>query len=431
MTLARSRLLPAVLALCLTLAAAACGSGTGASGTKSRTTLVFWHYFTDRAALFQKFADTYEKQTGVHVKLELIGGDTLGQKFQAAAQAGTLPDLAAAWTGIGDKLAPYAKNGQILDLDDAMKGDWGDQFPASMKAATSFPDGNTFGVTPGQYLVPLDSNNMQFLYNKTLFDKAGISSPPQTFDEMITDSGKLAKAGAAPFAAGFGSWPLDSFATVYEWNIIGEDNLKATYAGTMPYTAQPWIDLLTFFQRIGKSGMLAKGALSDDDPAAESLFVNGQAGMIFDGSWALGVFKQQNPGFTDYGVFFPPSAGANPVRIPGGVGAMAFVVGTSKHKAEAVKFLRWLTDEEQQSTYATTSLNLPANTKAAAGQHLTENLSAFSTKMDALVPTLPASMPAAVDTTMTKGMQRIMAGQDTPAHVAQLMQKAAKSGKAQ
>ena len=87
-------------------------------------TLTFWHYFTDRAALFQQFAKEYQQQTGVTVNMQLVSGDVLGQKFQAAAQAHTLPDLSAAWVGVGDAIAPYAKQGIIMNLSAPMKAGW-------------------------------------------------------------------------------------------------------------------------------------------------------------------------------------------------------------------------------------------------------------------------------------------------------------------
>ena len=104
-----------------------CGAGNGAATAKSdAVTLTMWHYFTDRKDVMQKLADTYKKQTGVSVKMVLISsGDTLGQKFQAAAQANTLPDISAGWTGVGDKLAPYAKQGQVMNLAGQLDGaDW-------------------------------------------------------------------------------------------------------------------------------------------------------------------------------------------------------------------------------------------------------------------------------------------------------------------
>ena len=404
-----------------------------AATSSGPVTLTFWHYFTDRAPLFEEYAKEYEAKTGVKVKMELVSGDTLGQKFQAAAEAKTLPDISAAWTGIGDATAPYAKEGIILNLQPYMDAGWGKEFVPTLLQSASFQKGNEFGVPPGAYLVPLDANNMQFLYNKKLFEQAGISAPPKTFQEFLDAGSKLKAIGVAPFVSGFGSWGIGAFAQPYEWNIIGADDLEKTYSGQMPYTSQPWIDYLSIYEKMAKSDVLGTGIVSYDFPAAESLFVNGQAGMIFDGSWAIGVFNSQNPNFKDYGVFFPPTVeGAkNPVYIPGGVGAMAFVVGTSPHKEEAVKFLQWLTAPEQQAKYATSSFNLPANTNVAGKLPMDENLTAFASKMDQTIPTIPHSMKSAVETTMIAGVQRILSGQDTAQNVAALMQKAQETDKAQ
>jgi multiple sugar transport system substrate-binding protein len=51
--------------------------------------------------------------------------------------------------------------------------------------------------------------------------------------------------------------------------------------------------------------------------------------------------------------------------------------------------------------------------------------------MDKIQPTLKSSMTAEVETTMTKGIQRILAGEDTPENVAKLMQTAYETGQAQ
>ncbi len=396
-------------------------------------TLTFWHYFTDRAQLFEEFAEEYETKTGVKVEMQLISGDALGQKFQAAAEANTLPDLVAAWTGIGEGTAPYAKEGIILNLQSYMDEGWGEEFTPSLLSSASFKEGNEWGVTPGVYLVPIDANNMQILYNKSLFEQAGIENIPTTFSEFLEAGTKLKEIGVAPFVSGFGSWGIASYAQIYEWNIIGEEDLEKTFAGEMKYTAQPWIDLLTMFQEMANSDVLGTGIVSYDFPAAESLFVNGQAGMIFDGSWAIGVFNSQNPDFQDYGVFFPPSydRAEYPVYIPGGVGAMAFVVGTSPNKEEAVKFLQWLTEKEQQATYATSSFNLPANIEVAGQVPMTENLTAFAEKMTETVPSTVHSMKPEVETTLIAGIQRILTGEDTPEHVAELMQLANETGMAQ
>lgn len=401
--------------------------------TAAPTTLTFWHYFTDRADLLQGMAKDYEAKTGVAVKLQLLSGDVLGQKFQAAAQANTLPDISAAWTGIGDALAPYAKSRQIMNLNSAMNAGWKNSFVAAQLQSTSFAGGNKWGVTPGIYLVPLDSVNMQILYNKSLFKKAGISQVPKTFEEFLSAGKQLRAAGIEPFASGFGSWGIPAFGQPYLWNTLGKAALESTYLGKASYDSPAWISFLNIYKQMADANILVRGGVTLDFPAAESMFANGQVAMLYDGSWAMGVFKNIAPGFKDYGVFVPPPlvTAKYPLYINGGVGAMVFVNGTSPHAKEAVAFVKWLTEPAQQAKYATATSNLPANRQVAGTMAMPGALTEFAREMDRLPPTLRAGMKAAVETTMIAGVQRILQGSATPAEVAKLMQKAQETDKPQ
>src|SRR5207302_3611780 len=140
---------------------------------------------------------------------------------------------------------------------------WANRFPAQELTAASFLPGNTFGVRPGKYFVPLDSNNMQILYNKDLFAQAGIKAPPQTWQSLLADTQKLRAKGTTPFTTGLGSWPVDSIATIYQWNIIGRKNLSATFSGKLPYTSPIWVKFLNFFATWKASKLFDEGALAN------------------------------------------------------------------------------------------------------------------------------------------------------------------------
>ena len=413
----------------LALAVTGCSSGTSEAPT---TSITFWHYWTDRAEVLQSLATEYQEETGVEVKLELVPGDAMGQKFQAAAQADKLPDIAASWEPAGEVLAVYANEGQLQNLS-ALDGgqDWFDRFEPATVAGVSYAPDNQWKVDPGAYLVPFDTNNMQFLYNKDLFDQAGITKMPTTLNEFVDASEKLRAIDVQPFISGFSSWPLESMASMYIDNVISPETRNAVYTGEGRYDTKEWTDFLGIFETLAAAGVFADGIVGYDMPAAETLFVAGQAGMIFDGSWALGVFNQTNPDFENYGVFLPPSLGDEELRIPGGVGSTAFVVGSSPHVDEAAAFLKWLTDSAQQKKYAESSFNIPANREVATELALDENIAAFAEGADKLIAPTTVVMQAPVITTMAKGLQLIIAGTDTPAAVAARMQVALETGQPQ
>ena len=58
------------------------------------------------------------------------------------------------------------------------------------------------------YALPFSVGVVGFWYNKMLFEKAGITSPPATMDEFYAAVDKLEAAGIAPVSVGAGDkWP--------------------------------------------------------------------------------------------------------------------------------------------------------------------------------------------------------------------------------
>lgn len=384
-------------------------------------TLTFWHYWTDRDQLIRDLAQQYEKMTGVRIDVQLYPGDGYNNKLQAASQANRLPDIIG-WTGGGgEALSRYILAGQIVDLSKELKSGWASSFPSVYLDQFHYAQGNRWGVPAGTYGVPVDINDMLILYNKSLFQKAGLdpNKPPRTWREFIQAGKQLKAHGIVPFAPGFGSWALGSFMSVYAENLVGRANLEKTYLGKATYASIPeWKQVFGVFEELRDSGILAQGVTSLTVPDSERMFVTGQAAMIFDGSWAIGVFKSMDPGFKDYGAFMPPAypGAKHKLLIPGGIGASLVVNKHSAHVQQAIDFVRWFTAKEQMKRYATSSLNLPANREVQIGA---ENpvLQDFIAAMGDVEPPFPQYEAAAVQDAIQKGLQAILIGQSTPAQL--------------
>src|SRR5437660_1135960 len=193
------RFLYAVVGLSV-LGASGCGKPEGPRAGE----LLVWHWMTDREDALQQLADQYQKQSGVKVRLELYApSDAYASKVRAAAQTGTLPDIFGV-LGESRDLASFIKAGHILNLRAEMEeneGIWSNQFFAKALATAAFEEGNQYGVPPGNYGVPIDVTNIQMLYNKDLFKKAGLdpAKPPETWTEWIADWHKLKAAGLPGF----------------------------------------------------------------------------------------------------------------------------------------------------------------------------------------------------------------------------------------
>jgi raffinose/stachyose/melibiose transport system substrate-binding protein len=157
--------------------------------------------------------------------------------------------------------------------------------------------------------------------------------------------------------------------------------------------------------------------------SAEQLFANEKAVFAFNGSWCVNVYKGMNPGL-EYEVMLPPQATEKfPMAIWGGAGSSFMVNARSKHKLEAVKFLTWLTDQDQQAFLAATTNNLPANKNSLS--KIPEVLAQFARGMDSAIhpDTWGISESSLVIESFDRGIQSIIIGEKTPEQVASEVQE--------
>jgi ABC-type glycerol-3-phosphate transport system substrate-binding protein len=156
---------------------------------------------------------------------------------------------------------------------------------------------------------------------------------------------------------------------------------------------------------------------------AEQLFANNKAVFAFNGSWCVNVYKSMNPDL-NYATMLPPKFSDEfPISIWGGAGSSFMVSAHSKNQEEVVKFLKWLTDSDQQAYLAETTKNLPANKNSLS--KIPEILEQFANDMD--LATHPnvwgiSEFPAVIEA-FNKGIQSIIILEKTPEQVAAEVEK--------
>jgi len=379
---------------------------------------------TDRDPAFQALAKKYEALTGIRVNFELYApSDAYSQKIRAAAQGTNLPDIFGI---LGEKrdFASFIKAGHILDITPYMEADnnaWKNKLFSKALAVNEFAPGNSYGINPGIFGVPIDIMTIQMVYNKKLFEQLGLNPnrPPRTFQELLEIGAKIRAAGMQGLVSGWGEvWMIDCLANNYAFNIMGKDKVLATIKGEVPYTDPDWIRVFSLFKQMQESGVLAKGIVTMINKSAEQLFANEKAVFAFNGSWCVNVYKGMNPNL-EYGALLPPAASEKyPISIWGGAGSSFMVNARSKNKEEAVRFLAWLTDQDQQAYLAQETNNLPANKNSLA--RIPEILAQFSRGMDyATHPNIwGVSEFSLVIEAFDRGIQSIIIGEKTPEQVA-------------
>ncbi len=396
---------------------------------KPQKKIVLWHWLTDREEALDELAKKYEQITGIKIKCELYApSDAYSQKIMAAGQAKALPDI---YGILGEKriFAAFIKAGHIADLTVDMEynnGAWKNVFFKKALEVNEFLAGNKYGVKPGIYGAPIDVMNMQMLYNKRLFQQAGLDPrfPPRTWPDFIAALEKLKQAGIKGLVGGWGeTWMLDCFAHNYAFNIMGEEKVIDTIKGKVPYNDPDWIGVFKLFDELARKQLLVSGIVTMGNKTAEQLFANGRCAFAFNGSWCVNVYKSMNPDL-EYGVMFPPAvSNRHPMVIWGGAGSSFLVNGRSKNKQEAINFLRWLTEREQQIFLSKKTLNLPSNKESLA--NIPGILAQFADDMDYVTHPniLPVQESPRVLEAFTKGIQAIIIGVKTPEQIADEVSK--------
>lgn len=248
----------------------------------------------------QAFKDSYAAWNQAHpdekVNAEFIANDAYKEKIRTAVGSGNAPTLI--WSWAGGTLKDYVKNNQVIDLTDSTKDLQSRLVPSVLDTGTV--DGKVYAVP---------NNNAQpvvLYYNKDLFTKAGISGPPQTFDEMLTDVTKLQDAGVTtPIAlAGQSQWPELMWIEYLADRVGGPEAFQAVLDGKPNAWSNPDIvRALGMIQQLVKAGAFGDkyGSVVADSGADVALVHTGKAGMLLQGAWVYSTFLTDAPDFVKNG----------------------------------------------------------------------------------------------------------------------------------
>lgn len=393
---------------------------------ESSNSIIVWHWMTDRDTAFNELAKQYKEKTGVDVQFQLYApSDNYSQKVRVGAQTSTLPDIFGV---LGDSrdLASFIEAGHIENLTPALveggTSAWKNNFYAEALETSLFKAGNQFKIPEGYYGIPIDVTTIPMIYNKKLFTKAGLdpNKPPKTWDEFIEAGKKLKASGVTGFVSGWSeTWIIYSLVTDLAHNLMGADKVMDTFRGKVPYTDPQWVEVFNAFEKMKKADFIDPSLVSLGNKNAEQAFASERSGITLNGSWAVNVYAGMNPNL-EYAAFRPPLLGTKfPQTVWGGAGSVFSVNAKSPNKDKAIQFLKWLSEKQQAAYLVKETKNLPAVKNLES--EIPPVLAGFSSVMpNSIHPNrFPVSEDPKVQEVLTKGIQSILIGEQTPQQVAE------------
>ncbi|MFB7292286.1 extracellular solute-binding protein [Actinacidiphila glaucinigra] len=343
------------LVAALGLAATACGGDSGSDKAGGPVTITWWDTSnaTNEAPTYEALVAEFEKANPkIKVKYVNVPFDAAQNKFDTAAGSKGAPDVLRSevgWT------PAFAKKSYFVALDgtDALADQ--DKFQASLLKQAQY-EGKTYGV-------PFTTDTLALVYNKKLFQEAGIAEAPKTWDELKAAAGTIKKkAGVDGFWLNTASYYAQPFLYGEGTDMVDTAAKKITINGEAAAKG-----LKTWQGMFSGAGLHKADTTADSYAHIQDAFVNGKVAAIIQGPWEITNFYKGSA-FADknnLGIAPVPAGSSGSAGAPTGGHNLSVYAGSDKaHQDAAIQFVKFMTSAKSQTQIALKNSTLPTRSDA-------------------------------------------------------------------
>ncbi len=267
------RMTAAALALVLLLSITGCGASDG----KTHLTFQIWDV-AQRASMEAICAAYTAKHPEVDIEVQVTNWTEYWTKLEAAAESNTMPDIFWMHT---NQILYYADFGMLADVTDL----YADEDPSYYQ--NHFSDisiGNASGSDGRLYGVPKDKDNLVLVYNKEMFDAAGVAYPDEnwTWDDLVSASAQIYdKTGKYGYMA-YNDDQMGYWSFVYQAGgcILTEDKTRAGFDQPGTRKGMEFYVGLQDYEWCPDQSYFA-------ETAPGTAFFSGIGSMYIEGNWEL------------------------------------------------------------------------------------------------------------------------------------------------
>lgn len=309
------------------------GASSNAEGNAGKTITIAAEAGGPYTAFYKDLYSEFTEKTGINVVFQEVPHDNMHERLIIEATAGTgaidIFQTDQPW------ISEFAKQGFLEPLDDRLTDAEKKEFSPSALEAVSF-EGKIYGLP---YLV-----HTPILYYRTdLFEQAGLTKAPETWDEFREYAKKLTANGVSgTLVEGKQSGEpvthlLDRFLQAGGKVLDGD---KVVLDSTENANA---LKYMMAIQHEDKTS--PEGAVSYDNADAHNMFMQGKVAMVIN--WPYMYTLANDPASSKvsgkFAVALQP-AGAEKTSAIWSWGHG--ISSSSKNKDAAMEFLKWATDED-------------------------------------------------------------------------------------
>ncbi|MGL6212490.1 ABC transporter substrate-binding protein [Billgrantia desiderata] len=344
------RWLAAAVALTSGLAAFAAAADTTVRVLRVEISDVEKRYYDDIVA-------EYEAQNpGVNVVFEYIANEAYKTRLPTLLQSNQRPDIFYSWGGEG--LRDQVEAGFVRDLTEEMQDGWQDLYPESAVRAFTLDD-RVYGA-------PLYATVVGFWANTALTEQAGVDIESiETWEDLKEAVVALRESGITPaVVGGQDGWPMHFYWGYLATRLAGGEGIEAAKEGENGgFEGEPFVRAGELLQSFVELNPFQSGFMATSYERASGMFGDGEAALHLMGDWDYIPSKERS--MTGEGV---PDEDLEFIRFPrvddgagndDSFGGMNGFAVTRDASDEAVDFLRFLLNEENQREAARLGIFVP------------------------------------------------------------------------
>ncbi len=346
-------------------------AATAAPAGEEPVTLRFWvHQNVAFEAGYQALIDKYmQSHPNVTIQMETFEYETYVQTLQTTLPLGEEADVLqmfGAWTNMyADRLVPVPDD--VMTIDQAKE------------AFYAAPLGG-FLYNDKLYGLPQEFNTEYggVLVNKTMFDAAGLSYPPdwKTMDDVLTIGQKLTQFNNDTMTvSGFDFSSQDPIVFWFLAGILqrGGNYWNADHTQFTFNTPEAKATLEYMNKAVNEYKVVDTVVFNEETNWVGTAFFTSQAAIAYVGPWAVATGESDFPDFSDeYGYFALPYEGDTPRFVTGGGWGLS-VSPNSKHQDVAWDFIKFITmNADNAASWNIASFTIPALQEVVSNSDLLE-----------------------------------------------------------
>lgn len=323
----KKRALALVAAAAVALSGALTGCSSAGNDSASSNVVEVWDYEgqgVSNEAMEAAVKSFEEENPDLKIKRTSFAFGDLSKSIIQGGVGGQIPDVA-----IIDNVdnQNFASLGLLKDITSEVSS-MQDEYYEGPWSSTQL-NGKTYGL-------PMNSNNLALFYNKTLFEQAGVATPPSTWDELAATAKKLATDGKMGLAISGVKNEQGTFQVLpFVWQAGGDIDEYAKYGG----------EALTFLKNMIDDGAMSSAVSNYSQEDARTQFTTGQTAMMVNGPWEISNLSDVD---FEWGVAPLPKAQRAATGL-GGENIVAFE--GAKNPEGALKFVKWMASNKGVQTF--------------------------------------------------------------------------------